>query len=593
MCIPCQCFFCILCTCAIQPYHPDLNANFASTGGDFVNMAGIHMPGPLRHDPSGHGTHVAGIVGAVGNNEIGIAGVNWNVLLVPMQVKRTSGVVDDVACIRAINYASNTWSADDMDKRINILNFSIGSDRPWPNIEPVIRQFNGLFVCSTGNIEQNNDEIHHYPSFYASDMHTDPLTNMISVGRSDINDQLPTDANWSARTIAIYAPGHNIVSTWPLSLNSNFGFGYHIYSGSSMAAPHVAGVAALLLSRNPYLSAAQLRNNILSNADIITIDTLDGPQVVRRLNAYRSLSNIFNPPQNLQVTTAHNGTMLWWQSPITAGNSGTLSGYRVERRMDGEQWEIISNGLTQTRFNDTDVLNSETYSYRVVATYTNVNGVSEASNEFQISLPCVIVDFPYLQDFEEIPVHWSRATGLLSANSEPLPSRDSTWSSGPWRLANFIHNSAHENGQSARATVSGNTSWLISPPLSLDQHFGTYMLTFDAALRNANNQTYPPTPPIVYNTGTHNNVGIQNRFVVLISTDDGQTWSPDNIIAEWNNAGLHSISSTGETITLTLPKHDDVVKIAFYVEGALHTPLRYFFIDNVNIDFLPAISYFP
>jgi hypothetical protein len=271
-----------------QANHPDLNANLVALGGDFVTMTN-NLPGLLRPDPTGHGTHVAGIVGAVGNNGIGISGANWNVLLVPMQVANSSGRVDAAACVRAVTHASNKWNTGE---RISVLSFSIGRDSPWPDLESAIRQFNGLFVCSTGNREQNNDVTRHYPSFYASTMHPSPLSNMISVGRSNISDQRPTNANWGIQTINIYAPGHNIISTWPVNLSNfspNLGTGYYRTSGSSMAAPHVTGVAALLLSEYPHFTAPMIKNAILSGADRITISVPGGIQVVRRLNALNSI----------------------------------------------------------------------------------------------------------------------------------------------------------------------------------------------------------------------------------------------------------------------------------------------------------------
>ena len=300
--------------------HPDLNANL-DTGFDFVYMIDEDTPGPLRNDLDGHGTHVAGIIGAVGNQATptGIVGVNWEVTIVPMQVATITGSIDSNACIRAINYARDTWNSEN---RISILSMSIGWYNEWPEIETAIRAYQGLFVCSTGNKNQNNDleKKHHYPSFYASDMHTDPIPNMIAVGRSDINDTRPlpptANANWGARTITIYAPGQNIISTVPLDLcnlngiNCGIGaghreHGYHSMSGSSMATPHVSGVAALLLSLNEDLTTLQLREAIIESADDITIQVendvtgvLENQNVIR-LNAYNAvryvLENYMNP----------------------------------------------------------------------------------------------------------------------------------------------------------------------------------------------------------------------------------------------------------------------------------------------------------
>ena len=302
--------------------HPDLNAN-VTTGLDFVNMNGDN-PGALRDDPSGHGTHVAGILGAVGNQSTptGIAGVNWNVTIVPMQVANAGGAIDADACVRAVYYAINQWNTNN---RISVLSMSIGGYSVWPEMESAIRLYQGLFVCSTGNRYQNNDldGRHHYPSFYASDLYSNPILNMITVGRTDINDAHPSGANWGAHSILIYAPGQNIISTVPLSLcnasgsgcttsGNHIGHGYHSKSGSSMSTPHVSGVAALLLSINGNLTTQQLKNSILNGADTITIQVPNDEtsvlenQYVKRLNSYKAVKYVLdNYTINLNCATTN------------------------------------------------------------------------------------------------------------------------------------------------------------------------------------------------------------------------------------------------------------------------------------------------
>ena len=397
--------------------HPDLNANL-DNGFDFVYMIDEDTPGPLRNDLEGHGTHVAGIIGAVGNQTTptGMVGVNWGVTIVPMQVATITGSIDSNACIRAINYARDTWNSEN---RISILSMSIGWYTEWPEIETAIRAYQGLFVCSTGNKNQNNDleGKHHYPSFYASDMHTDPIPNMIAVGRSDINDRRPlppvAKANWGARTITIYAPGQNIISTVPLDLcnlngiNCGVGVGhiehgYHSMSGSSMATPHVSGVAALLLSLNENLTALQLREAIIESADDITIQVANDEtgvlenQNVIRLNAYNAVRYVLENYMNPTMYTLSNYSSTINTNKTIASDASyfdELNGFYKLNVTYAKSYEFISSStsgievtlydedFTEIPFNDLDSTSNKVHFIENLSTGTYYLRVAYANEE--------------------------------------------------------------------------------------------------------------------------------------------------------------------------------------------------------------------
>lgn len=244
----------------------ELSKSFSS---DFTNAL---------EDIEGHGTHVAGIIGAVGNNNIGTIGVNWKVSLVSLRVADSSGNLPIANVISAIDYAN------EKDVDIDILNYS-GDGSNYNNLiesrKQAIENYNGLFVCAAGNNARNTDINSNYPSSHL-------LSNLISVGALDSDGNRSAKSNYGVNTVQIYAPGGNIYST----INGNL---YDYYSGTSMASPQVAGVAALLLSIKPDLSASQLKYAILNSAETISISLPNRKsQSVKKINAFNAVKYILS-----------------------------------------------------------------------------------------------------------------------------------------------------------------------------------------------------------------------------------------------------------------------------------------------------------
>ncbi|MBE7078715.1 MAG: hypothetical protein E7380_02505 [Clostridiales bacterium] len=266
--------------------HPDLSANLVA-GWDFHNDNSI-----TSDDPIGHGTHIAGTIGAVGDNDLGVAGINWNVSLVPLQVARWNEDsqqwgVNIAAIVKAIVWATNN--------NIPILNHSIGISSNgilFSLHKAAIKNYTGLFVCSAGNEGEDVDVNPHYPSDYCNESnasYNDFSDRVISVGALNSNGERRTSSNYGINTVSIYAPGGNIYSTVPTSISST---GYNYKSGTSMAAPHVAGVAALLLAEDSTLTASELKDKILAGADTIQITLPNGGQhTVKKLNALGALED--------------------------------------------------------------------------------------------------------------------------------------------------------------------------------------------------------------------------------------------------------------------------------------------------------------
>ena len=227
-------------------------------------------------DENGHGTHCSGIIGAEGDNNEGIAGINWNVTIMPLKFMGRGGFGTTKDAIEAINYA--------IDRKRNgvnvrIINASWGSTAYSKALEDAIRAAGEegiLFVAAAGNNGTSNDRSPHYPSNY-------DLPNVISVAATDRFDNLTSFSNFGIKTVHIAAPGKDIMSTW---LNDD----YREASGTSMATPYVAGVAALILANEPKMSVEKLREKILKSVD--KIDSLNGKlESGGRINAAKALEN--------------------------------------------------------------------------------------------------------------------------------------------------------------------------------------------------------------------------------------------------------------------------------------------------------------
>ncbi|MFY9621962.1 MAG: S8 family peptidase [Pyrinomonadaceae bacterium] len=204
-------------------------------------------------DDNGHGTHCAGIIGAEGGNEIGVAGVNWTVKIMPLKFMDAEGVATVRDAIEAINYVINRKRAG---VNVRVISSSWGTMAKSRALEDVIRRAGEegiLIVAAAGNASSDNDAKPHYPGSY-------DLNNVISVAALNRNDELTTFSNFGATSVDIAAPGQQIVSTW-------LEHGYQEKQGTSMATPFVSGVAALILAANPAISIGELRARLLNSVD--------------------------------------------------------------------------------------------------------------------------------------------------------------------------------------------------------------------------------------------------------------------------------------------------------------------------------------
>ena len=226
-------------------------------------------------DDQGHGSHCAGTIGARANNGIGVAGVNWNVRMMAVKFLDAGGSGSLADAIKAIDYATKMGA--------HVLSNSWGGGGFSQTLLDSIQRSNdagAIFIAAAGNSYNNNDSSPSYPATYQ-------VANVMSVAAIDNRGAKADFSNYGKKTVHLGAPGVNVMSTT--------GGGYQSYSGTSMATPHVAGVAALLWANEPNLTAAEVKARLIATARPLASmkgKTRTGGMV----DAYGALTNTQAPP---------------------------------------------------------------------------------------------------------------------------------------------------------------------------------------------------------------------------------------------------------------------------------------------------------
>lgn len=209
-----------------------------------------------------HGTHVAGTIGAVGGNGIGVAGVVWNVKMIGAKFLGSTGGTTANA-IKSVDYFTDLKLRHGLN--IVATNNSWGGGGFSQALKDAIDRANNagiLFVAAAGNSGTNNDATPSYPSGYTS-------ANIIAVASITSTGGLSSFSQFGATTVDLGAPGSGIWSTVPVAVgkgkNATVGSGYASYNGTSMATPHVTGAVALYKSLNPSATAPQIKAAILGS----------------------------------------------------------------------------------------------------------------------------------------------------------------------------------------------------------------------------------------------------------------------------------------------------------------------------------------
>lgn len=252
--------------------HPDLKANLWTNPGEIPgngkdddgngyadDVHGWDFAGndPDPSDQRGHGTHVAGIIGAVGNNGVGGSGVAWKTRIMPLKIFDANGNGNMLSGARAIDYAVRNGA--------RIINTSWGGSSPDADLAAAIaraRAAGVIIVTSAGNDGNNLDAAAQYPADYAR-----TYDNTISVAAVTQSGALANWSNFGVGTVALAAPGDNIVST-------AMGGGSTTKSGTSMAAPFVSGALAVLWDKHPTWTYQQILSKLRASVD--TLPSLAG-----------------------------------------------------------------------------------------------------------------------------------------------------------------------------------------------------------------------------------------------------------------------------------------------------------------------------
>jgi len=271
----------------IDANHPDLKANLWRApsqngrlssgtvyGWDFVTKTANPS------DFHGHGTHIAGIIGAIANQKTGTAGVNQQVQIMPVRYysETAPGSVNLANTIKALHYA--------IDNGARIINYSGGGPEYSEEEFQAMKKAEAhgvLIVAAAGNDHHNSDleEFRYYPAAYEAK----GLKNIITVASIDSEDRILPSSNWGLKSVDVAAPGEGILSTIP-------GGRYGKMTGTSQATAFVSGLAALILSKAPQLSPIQVKDLILRN--VTQVSSLRSKVASGgKIDAYRALAGLY------------------------------------------------------------------------------------------------------------------------------------------------------------------------------------------------------------------------------------------------------------------------------------------------------------
>lgn len=363
---------------AVKITHPDL-APSCIQGYDVANND--NNPNPDNNNMS-HGTHVAGIIGAASNNNIGVASIGFGVSILPVKSSDQAQYITD-------GYAGIIWAADNGAHVINMSWGGSGGGQSGQNVINYAYNAGCVLVAAAGN---DNVSTQFYPAAY---------NNVISVASTTSSDAKSSFSNYGS-WIDISAPGSAIRSTYFNSSGTN---NYSNLNGTSMASPMVAGLCGLMLSLNPSLTQTQLTNCLLSSADNISSQNpgYNGMLGSGRINAYQALMCVqttVNAPPNANISPA---------SPlICPGGTVSFNGVSTGGVPNSYSWSFPGGSPASSTLPNPVVTYNTPGTYQATVTMTNTFGTDVESVTVTVGYGGTTIVMA--QDFEsssQIPTGWT------------------------------------------------------------------------------------------------------------------------------------------------------------------------------------------